>query len=407
MPRAKKPPELRVVLDTNVLFSGTAHYLVTREISELITESSGHADLRVKCYLPETVIAERRYQMRKEGEKLLPHIGRLEKLLGHNLAITPDVLLDRVDAAIADQLDTLGIERLPLRVDRVDWSEMSRRSVERLAPFHDGEHEKGFRDALICEAFCQLVEDSPVTPDVCRVALVTGDERLREAAAERTSGSRNVRVLATTDELRGLVNTLVSAVSEEFVDKHRARATEYFFTKDDEGSLYYREGLRERITTEFGPALREVPPGASSRKNGTWFISRPEFVRKDKKRVTWSSVLEVECVAYRRTVDPTQQVTTIFPGVGDMIAGSTGKYFATSTTITPGLLGGTTLPVGSFGQALIGGEGGQYFVPPSEVVAAKGRTSFDVQWSVSIGADGVFRAPRIEAVQLVETTWDE
>jgi len=37
-----------------------------------------------------------------------------------------------------------------------------------------------------------------------------------------------------------------------------------------------------------------VPQGTSFRKNGTWFIERPNFSKKDGRRVFWTSRIEIE-----------------------------------------------------------------------------------------------------------------
>jgi len=64
MPRKKKAkPELKVVFDTSVLFSQVAYDLVRSEVRQLIEDNSQHVDLSIRWYLPDIVVAERRYQM--------------------------------------------------------------------------------------------------------------------------------------------------------------------------------------------------------------------------------------------------------------------------------------------------------------------------------------------------------
>lgn len=400
----KAKPELRVVLDTNVLYTKPAHYLFSRAVSELITETSTHDDLKVVWYLPEVVVGERRYQMKQAAAGLLPWIQQMERLLGHNLNITAQVCESRVNDAIQSQLTAHAVEVLNLDVREVNWDDLIVAAVDRLPPFDAGEKEKGFRDALICEAFFQLVSDAPATPGVCRVVLVSGDERLREAADARTKQNKNVRVLASIDDLKGLINTLVSKVGEEFVQKHLAKATRFFFTKDDETSLYYRENVRERVREEFGSELSALPPGTTERENGNWLIAPPRFVRKDARRVFWSSRIAVEAETYRRSnPDLPNFDPRLLRNIGRLLrSGSTGALSPPETTLSS--TGPTDIGMGGGWRT----ESQEHFVPPvgRRVLVLKGRTVFDVRWSVSIAPDEGFRAARLEEVRFVETAWE-
>ena len=390
--RAKKTkPQLRVVLDTNVLYTGSVHYLVNRDIAETITESATHADLAVVWHLPDVVVDERRYQMNQEGERLLPWIDKMERLLGRKLAITPQIIGERIDAAIEAHLETLGIKTLPVALDDVDWAEVIRRSVERLPPFDAGEKEKGFRDAIICEAFCQLVFASPVTPDVCRVVLVTEDKRLREAASERTNPRKNVHVFASIDELEGLINTLVAAVGEEFVEMHRDRARRYFFTNGDDKSLFYKEGVWEQVRSQYSSELASLPAGAAERENVKRVIGHPQFVSKERRRVSWSSRITLEDEAYR---GGGITVTGLPPSTPSSVTQTaiSAAWVSTPVSIHEGVYGASKVP--------------SYLSTARRVLVAKGRSVFEVIWSVSIADDGVFRTGRVDEINFVETLWE-
>src|SRR5213594_1722487 len=56
-------PELKIVLDSNTIYNQSAHYILTKEIYELIKVSIKYHDLKITWYLPETVRHERQYQM--------------------------------------------------------------------------------------------------------------------------------------------------------------------------------------------------------------------------------------------------------------------------------------------------------------------------------------------------------
>ena len=105
MAKRKKKPELKVVFDTNVIYSGSASFLINKELTELIKNNLSHHDLDISWFLPETVIKEREFQMIKKGLEFLQPIAKLETLLGHNLNITEEIISDRVKSNIIKQID--------------------------------------------------------------------------------------------------------------------------------------------------------------------------------------------------------------------------------------------------------------------------------------------------------------
>lgn len=167
-------------------------------------------------------------------------------------------------------------------------------------PFSRGDKEKGFRDALIAEAFAQLVAESPVTPKVCRVALVTGDVLLSEAVTSRTQDRSNVRLLGSIEELEGLIDTLVSEVSEEFIADLKEKAGKYFYQADEPESIYTKEKVWEQIRERFAAQLQALPEGAAGRDYyGNARLGPVRFSKKESQRVFWITRLSVELNAYR------------------------------------------------------------------------------------------------------------
>src|SRR5713226_5755813 len=117
--RARKS-QLRVVIDTNALYTGSASDLVRQEIANVIVEGK-YPDLDILWYLPEIVRHERQYQMQAEALKFRPAINRIERLLGHNLALTDAVLLDHVRTKIEEKETELGLQEIKLDHNLVDW----------------------------------------------------------------------------------------------------------------------------------------------------------------------------------------------------------------------------------------------------------------------------------------------
>jgi PIN domain len=409
-PRRKKVPELKVVFDTNVLFTGSASDFLRHEIVDVIRSNSAHEDLSLQWYVPEVVMHERQFQMRRRGFELLPSLEKMERLLGHNLNITKDIVEDRVRSAIDRQAQELGVKLQPLDVSAVEWTKLILDALYRKPPFEAGEKEKGFRDALVAETFFQIVAQSPSTPKLCRVALITDDKLLTDAVNTRATGMSNVRVLSDADELKGLINTLVSEVSEEFVASIKKQATEYFFVPKLEDTLYYRENIRDKILEPFALRLREVPKGASHRANEGWTISAPQFVKKEGQRVTWATRITIAAKAYKSTTSVYLDHYLPASAAVKLPAGDVGNittfpsFPSGSKPADANLLANSYLTLRDEYLSLANWE-----LPAGisgESLAASGRSVFQVTWSVSVSTNLRFTNPKIERVEFIETVWE-
>ena len=380
--KRKSLRQLNIVFDTNVLHSQAAHYLLRSEVQDLIKQNSGHVDLSIRWLLPEVVINERRYQMQRRALDLLPNMEKLEALLGHKLGITPNILEQRVSEAITQQIGELGMEVLELDTSSVEWKEIIKSAVFRKPPFSAGEKEKGFRDSLIAETFIQLVDNSPITPSVCLLAIVTSDNLLVDYLKLRTQEARNVRILSNISELESLINTLTSTITEEFASELIDKAIKYFFEKDEQSTLYFKEKIREKILDLHGKELTATPAPEISRENGTWWISKPIFVKKEKQRVYWSTPITIDAKLFKFE-------TTKVP-------------MQTSSLLDPQkiALSETQKVLGKLWQSLH---------PPevNKIEIGSGKTSFEVHWSVSVNQSKKLTAPNIEKIQFISTKWSE
>ena len=229
--RRPRQSELKVVFDTSVLYTKEASDLFKPEVAEMINENRDSGDLVINWYLPEVVRHERQYQMYQSAYELLGPVQKLEKVLGHNLNITQENLEQRVKSVIDEKLSSFNIQVLRLETSEVNWHGMMLDSAYRRAPFQGGQKEKGFRDALVAEAFVQLVSQSPSTPRVCRIVLVCADNLLIQALRNRLPTADNVRIVKTLEELKGLINTLASEVDEKFIGEIAEKAGKLFFEK--------------------------------------------------------------------------------------------------------------------------------------------------------------------------------
>jgi len=112
---AKKAPlKIHIVLDTNIVFTDAAEHLLSLEAKNLIAEASKSEGVEITWYLPRVVRVERRYQMIDRATKLMPSLAKLEALLGHKLGISEEIIHQRVDAAITEQMTVSGLVELGL-----------------------------------------------------------------------------------------------------------------------------------------------------------------------------------------------------------------------------------------------------------------------------------------------------
>lgn len=409
--KAKKKPILKVVFDTNVLYTKLASDLLGENIKLFIQNNSNHSDLIIEWYLSNIVIDERKYQMMNAAKEFIPIIRKLEKLLGHNLNITDEILGYRVNIAISEQIELLNIKKIELDIKKIDWGKIINQSCFRLPPFECGKTEKGFRDTLIAEAFFQLIKNSPSTPVICRLTFITSDNKLYEYLKNNIKDNSNVRILNNISELESLINTLVSQVTEQFISEIIDKAKELFFNQSESSGLYYSENIYSRIKNDYNNELNTVPIKGLARKNWQIWISNPVFIRKERQRIYWSTPIKIEANLFKHDVNlgladdsiatllanykPSQTIEIPSSGLtmGDLLSGS--KY---GLTIGDVLSRKTKTHTISTSDVLS--------QPVNKIDMGKGSSSFEVIWSINITQTKKLTLPKIEDVKFISTTWE-
>ena len=412
----KRPPkrqkrQLRVAFDTNALYTGSASDLVRQEIATLIAQSV-YLDLEITWYLAEIVRHERQYQMCRRASELLPPVAKVERLLGHNLNITEEVLIERVAKVAEQRQKELGLVPLKLDYARVDWERLAMDAAYRRAPFQEGDKEKGFRDALVVECFMQLGQQSPKTPKACRLVLVSGDKLVSEAIGVRMADCTNVSVLPSLEDLKGLINTLVSEVDETFIAQLRPKAEKLFFVLNDRSTLYYKEQIREKLTQKFALDLRDLPVGASDRENGTWTLYPPNFSKKVGQRVHWISRIAIAMEASKKVTDETQRVLGQY-GAGKSYTSALVPYFETPKLTLQSLANPSSWPdvaVSSKSTSLadlINRAHWGDWIAGKKVVTHTGIDTYDVLWSADVTTSWEFRRTSVDDIMHVEGVWEQ
>jgi hypothetical protein len=389
----KKKLILKVLFDTNIIYTGSASDLLRKGISDLIKSHDGHHDITIGWYLPEIVLKERLFQMNKKGSELLVPIQKLEKLLGHNLNITKEIIGSRIDETIKKQLQENGIEVVKIDTNKVDWENLINNAVSRKVPFEDNEKEKGFRDALILECLKQLILDSPSSKTVCRIAFITNDGPLNEAASPLLDAHSNLYIYPDVDAFVSLINILDSEITEDLINKISLECDKLFFEKDSTSGLYYTADVGKQITEKFSRQLNSKPIGADSRENGTWWISKPGFEKKNKQTVTWKSIISVDFVTYKTTINVTP---SSFGTLSSISKSSSGLGGALSSGLASSLGSGLLSSLSSLGNQ------NSPQVTTSKDQVSVGKTRFEVIWSVTLTTDNKLKNPKIEVINYLD-----
>jgi hypothetical protein len=268
-------------------------------------------------------------------------------------------------------------------------------------PFAAGEKEKGFRDALVAESFLQLLASSPKSPAPCRVVLVTSDVLLTQAVKGRIADSSNASVLANAEELKGLINTLVSNVKEDFIALIKPKAAKLFFvSSDDKETVFYREKIRERLSEKFKTELEKSPQGTMFRQNGTWFIIPPNFSKKVGRRVFRTSRIETEFEAGTLTTDDDARAGQLAQ-LSDLLWPSPPQGVPAAKALTYANL--VPMATGLESPHFINfSESTATYTPPKRVVSHKGRDIYEVLWSTEVAMSKELKKPVIESIAHVE-----
>lgn len=368
----KNIPKLLVMFDTNVLFTQVASDLVRHDVKRIIQENSNHPDLTIEWYLPNVVVGERKYHMLKKANDFLPAMQKLEKLLGHKFGVGEDTLELHVDKAINNSMKEFGFKIATIETKEIDWENLISRSIKREPPFEANEKEKGFRDSIIAHSFLYLHKNSPLTPNVCRLAFISDDQRLSEYVKELTVDSRNVRILSSLDELESLINTLVSTITEEFAAELTQKAGKLFFEKKNDKTFYYKEGIGEKIREQYSKELSDTIISGHFRSGGQWWISNPIFIKKERQRIHWITTLETEFEIYHNRYEDSEGLAVGTPATGRAVlslSSAVGK------------------------QSLL-----RRAISQRKVVDLTGKDKFEIHWNTNLSQAQNLTAPKLEKI---------
>jgi hypothetical protein len=407
----KQKLDLRILIDTSVLFSKSIYSPINYELQKLIEDCKKLTELRVTWYIPDVVIDERKYQIKNQVKELLQATTKLYRFLGRNLDVNLNTITEQIDKNFENYLINNNLTVHKLNVVDVDWNNLIKCSTDRLPPFQSGDKEKGFRDALIIENYLQLLSEFGKVPGLFRVMLATKDKLQKNTALERMKNKINSQPPGNIDDIKELIKVLSSKIDEVETEKVRELASALFYQINDKETLYYAARIRETIEEKYLKQLLNVPEGAEYRINSDWEISLPEYKDKKGKRWTWISKISQEHNAYKSIpIQPpqfmSQYATGSFVKVGPNAEG----------TILPTEYSGGTIPIyltpagpsGSFMQNIPSGGSITYpseSIPSSIIIVATGKIDFEVQWSFDITDETTIEQTNIDEIRFIQDKW--
>jgi hypothetical protein len=382
----KSAYSIAVVFDTNPIFNTSSTDLIRGECADFVQKTKPH-NVTISWHLPATVKEERIFQMQEHAGRLTQHVVKLEAILGRSINASKVTLDAGVERLAAETMAALNIQELPLDASRVNWPNIIINAVKRVPPFERGEKEKGFRDALIAEAFLQLCSDHAEEHHL--IVLVTNDDLLRQAVEE--SIPANARVVRDLAGLETLINTQDGALDEAFIKELLPLARRLFCSIDDKTGIFYTKRVKERIKKELGKELDALPSGVSGRRcNQRWLIGQPVFLTKRGYLIHWRSTITLTYVVkqklrrfYASDVPARQEIfglttPTLFP--------------ADPSPLTISLLGDTP-ELGLPRQGHTDLEAQKTYERTTHV----GKDLYDVDWTAEVKEDGL-DAPSVLSV---------
>jgi len=262
-------------------------------------------------------------------------------------------------------------------------------------------------------------------PQSCRIVLMTGDNLLTLAAREKTEGRTNVAFTGDVEEVRTILNTLASKLTQETVGRILPLASKKFFQPNVRSTLYYSENVGSRIATEFDRELSILPADFTGREIIRVGIGPPTFLAKKGQRLTFSSRINYNIKATKIVL---KHAPSFFGGGGsNTITGantvSTGAPGAFFGSIAPsagtgffGSAGGPAGPTGVAGPTRAGTGILSPFLstlppppppPIREEVRCEGQHVFEVTWHATLTSAGNIKGAKVEKIEYKSTTWEE
>ncbi|WP_156446801.1 PIN domain-containing protein [Bradyrhizobium yuanmingense] len=438
-------PDFHIVLESSVVFAGGCRNLLSHPLSAAIKALSKVRDVRVSWYLPEAVKLEREFQMTAAAEALLSDFRGLEKLLATDFKVSKDDIVRAVRDNIEKSMADHSLSVIELDTKKVDWSSVLRAAIYRHPPFQVGEKEKGFRDAVILETFCQKAETLAKDKN-SRIVFLANDDLLFYAAEKRANElGENVSVVRRLTELSSSINAIPAHLSMAEISDILLKAATVFYRPNDGTTLFYNAKVADVIREKFSAQLAERPEGVGADaaiEFAGFEIGRPTFLEKNADLLEFSTVVNFNFWVGTSspgliTASSPAAASTVFTSASP-ISGTTstvgvsgintvssvlgsggvspivGPFSTGSPILGPFLTGGTI--VGPFST---GNNGGSSIISISNLSPSRGantsqitittgvrrtlRHDFEVRWRAKLANDAQLTEAKFRAVESLPT----
>ncbi len=399
MPKTRKI-KLFIVFDSNIIYNSGPSYLINKPTNELIERFKKIVDVNISFYLPEIVIFERTFQQKKEIEKLLPNVKKIENIFALNFQLNNEFIDSQIDKIVEQQIGKNNLKVIKLDYSKIKWEDLIQKACSRKPPFEEGEKEKGFKDALILECLLQVIDQSPTTPSICRILFVSNDDLLMKATKERTVQNRNVEIFSSLTDLENYVNILsTSEINENIIKAISEKVKLLFFTKDDTSTIYYSAKISDKIVKDYSTELSELPADGEKRIVKKWIIGQPVFIKKIGQKVFWRTEISADTDVLKSFI--IHQSTETRPSLS--ASGLMGFPSSTSDLKTSGLFG-----TGSSLRTMMSTETKTLETPTSRKleVVQKGLSKFEVNWITTVSVTHKVRFLKVENITFLETIWE-
>ena len=392
-------PQIHIMFDSNAIFNSSDMFLLPKRITDLILQNNNKHDVSVVWLLPEVVLMERQYQMKRNLRRLLSQAKKLEKRLEKKTILSEGLINKTIQSDTKKQCKTHGVSIVKCDYGRIDWQRVVNDAVNRNPPFEEisledddnKKSEKGFRDAIIAETFIQYSEEFTPFTDKCKLILVTADNLLTKTVKDRTKALDFVSVFASDGDANNYINVTASHIEKEFISKILGFAGSAFTWKDTDSSKVKSSTVWESMRSKFAKQLNEVPFGADSRKNKTATLSKPQFNGKQNNRINIKSRLTIYSEATKSELRLPSSYS-LYPS--SAIMGAQPLSNSQSLGIIQPENSGTTLWAAE-----------PLSMERVDALFAKGESIFDIYWSFHYSDNKEFNDVKVDDIRFVETSW--
>lgn len=258
MPRIKKDkPKLHVLFfDTSLLWHEDKALPVTPAFEDMCRECSKLLDFEL--VIPSTVYGELHFQQSTSALKALDRANQAFEEISTISAVpySHHLTTGKIKNSVKVKLDNwvkdkkVRIAKVPIK--SIDWDQVVKKAIWREPPFSydpkDKKNEKGFRDALILHTYIDLCK---IEKRDVRICFFSADGLLRKTAEQSLRTDNRCLFFDSFDSFSSYVRLTGEELTQNYISKILAHATDKFFRKGDETCLYAREGVQRTLREKF------------------------------------------------------------------------------------------------------------------------------------------------------------